>query len=257
MAEYRFRPNKKLAQHFVVSKELIEGLVEAAKLNSSDTVLEIGPGTGFLTKAMLEKCRVNAVEKDEKFFNLLRNEILSEKFSVQNADFLNLSGNEMPEFNKIVSLPPYNLSHSIVEKILFLDFDKTVLVFQLEFCEKLSAEPGFKNYNALSVLTNYFCEPQTLGPVSPDSFFPMPKSASQIISFTKKKRFGTAKNERLFWLFLRQVFRFRNKSFSNAFKMALPFISRKKVSLPGLKINGEKVCQIGVKDFVDAFNAIF
>jgi len=160
MIDYRFRPKKKLAQHFIISEELIEKMIKEADLKPKDTVLEIGPGLGFLTQFMLEKSKVVGVELDPDM-----QEILEKRFA-KNKDFKLIKGNfletKLPKFTKLVSFPPYHISGDIMVKIFNEKFEIGLLVFQREFCEKLIAEPGFKEYSYLSVLSDYLYSKEIL-----------------------------------------------------------------------------------------------
>src|SRR3989344_4974741 len=153
MVDHRFRPNKKMAQHFVVDELFLQKMVEEANLKKKDVVLEIGSGTGFLSQEILKHCKVVGVE-----LSIDLGEVLEKKFSGQ-KNFTLIRGNflsaKLPKFNKVVSLPPYHISGEIMNRLFREKFDLAVLVFQREFCEKLFAQPGFKEYSYLTVLTDY------------------------------------------------------------------------------------------------------
>jgi len=262
MIKYRFRPNKKIAQHFLTNDSLVEKLVVLADLSEKDTVLEIGPGTGFLTRALLEKCKVVAVEIDEDLCDLLEQELPKEKLNLICEDFLKA---ELPSFNKVVSLPPYFQSAAIIYKLLEHDFDLGVLVFQREFAEKLVSIPGFENYCALTVLVQYAFETEIVQTVSPSSFFPKPNGESAVVVLKGNKQFGEVKNQKAFAVFAKNVFRFRNKNLANALDKSKQFIlpslniskeefDKKVVSLDMLN---EKVGLIPVEGFVQAFNHFY
>lgn len=262
MIKYQFKPKKKMAQFFIIDDEFLEQLVADANLNSDDIVLEIGAGAGFLTKKILEKCPVIAYELDDKLCKLLETEITDEKFTLYKGDFLN---SEIPEFTKIISLPPYTISAKIIYKIIPLNFSEAFLIFQREFIDKLTAHEGYMEYNALSVLTQYYTEPTLLRTISNVSFFPKPKAHSAVVKLTKKKRFGTVKNEVLFEKFMKSIFRFQNKNLGNALMNAFPFIEKEmelekdefKNRITSLELKEEKVNKISVKGFVETFNSLF
>ncbi len=261
MLKHRFRPNKKMSQNFVVNTELVEELVSLAELKKSDVVLEIGSGTGFLTREIQKKSRVLAVELDKKLSELVQKELPKKNLEVFCGDFLKA---DLPKYNKIVSLPPYTISSKLVERILKDGFEKAVLVLQREFAEKLVAEPGFMEYGFISVLTQYYCTPRIVRTVSPESFFPKPNSFSSIVVLDFEKRFGTASNEPLFRDFLKSVFRFSNKNFANSLKCAFPFIEKgfgmdKKMfckQISSIELKNEKTDRLSPKEFVEAFNSI-
>lgn len=263
MVRHRFRPNRKLAQNFVVDEKLIGRMVAEAELSPDDTVLEIGAGAGFLTQELLKKCRVVAVELDAKLCGVLREKFGEQKnFTLVEGDFL---GAELPKFSKIVALPPYTISSGLVRKLIGMDFELAVLVFQREFARRLVAEPGFMEYSAISVLANYFFEPEILVErIPPASFFPKPNSFSSLIKLKRKKRFGSALDEELFIKFVRSVFRYRNKNLRNALEKACPFLAADmKLDMQKFARISEscrpgtgKISQLPVGEFVRVFNSL-
>ncbi len=261
MVKHRFRPRKKLGQHFVVNEALVEKLAKLANLDESDTVLEIGPGTGFLTRKLLQKSKVVAVEVDESLCDLLEEEMPGKGLNLICRDFLKA---KLPKFNKVVSLPPYFHSAAIMRQLVRHDFELGILVLQKEFAEKLVALPGFDEYSALSVLAQYSFEPRILERVSPGSFFPKPKEESCILMLKARKRFGEVKDMEGFAFFMKTIFRYRNKNLKNALEKGSQFITPSlKIGkrefgkrAAGLPMLGEKVCLIPVKRFVEIFNRL-
>lgn len=261
MVQYRFFPQKKLAQHFLVDEKTLEKIVSLANLSKTDVVLEIGPGTGFLTRELIKRAKkVIAIEKDPVLVGLLSQRIKEKNLELIAADALET---DWPRFSKMVSLPPYDISSALVFKLLTHDFEYAVLVFQREFAERLMAEPGFLDYNALSVLVQYHCE-ISLGFLVPNTvFFPPPPGMSAAVVLKKKKRFGIAKNDAAFCAFLKELFRHKNKSISNSLKLSLPFLkSEIRLSFDECKKTSwvhwnEKVYALSVKRFVELFNQLY
>lgn len=260
MAKYSFAPKKNNAQHFVIDESLIEKIVKEARLQENETVLEIGAGTGFLTRELQKHCKVIAIESDETLFGLLENELEKKNLELVHADFLQ---HKLPEFTKIVSLPPYNISKKIMNRLFRLKFDSALLVFQKEFVQKLTALPGFWEYNAMSVLTQYYFEPSIVCRVSKNSFYPKPKPESVLLKLKSGKRFGEAKNEGYFQQFVKNVFRFGNKNLRKALLLSQPFLTEiipdKKSfekNIEALELGEKKVNLIEVKEFVKVFNKL-
>ncbi len=259
MIKYRFKPRKQLSQNFLINEKLIQKIINLSDLNSKDKVLEIGCGSGFLTRELLKKSMVIGVEKDKELVELLEKEISSNKFNLIPGDFLKV---KLPSFNKVVSLPPYHISSKILLKLMMIDFDFALLVFQKDFAEKLLSEPGFSEFTAITFLVNYFFEPKILiESISHQFFYPSPKTESSLIKLTKIKRFGEAKNNEKFIKFVKELFRFKNKNLSNALNQAIPFL--KKTGLKKEKINSipeqlltEKVNLIEIKELVELFNSL-
>jgi 16S rRNA A1518/A1519 N6-dimethyltransferase RsmA/KsgA/DIM1 with predicted DNA glycosylase/AP lyase activity len=145
MLKYRFRPDKQLSQFFCINEALLQYLVNSAKLKKGDVVLEIGPGTGFLTKRLIARAKevgakVVAFEVDPIMLDLLNAE-LKEDIS---SGLLNLvNGNvleqdfEALKINKVVSLPPYHISSDLLTKIgLTNGLERVILVLDRGFTEK-------------------------------------------------------------------------------------------------------------------------
>lgn len=247
----------------MVKEQQIEKIVSAAKLKKTDVVLEIGPGTGFVTRELQKHCKhVNAIEKDRIMVELLQNELKEKNIQVIPADALEV---EWPSFDKMVSLPPYGISSDLVQKLVIQKFDSAILVFQREFVEKLIAEPGFLDYCALTVIAQYYCDIQQRFVIPAKSFFPVPSSDSALVGFKPKKRFGKADDEKTFTDFIKQLFRHKNKSNWNALQLALPFLKKNlpveeekaKHAIEKLRIKDEKVYATEIKDFVKLFNALY
>lgn len=262
MVRYRFRPNPKLSQNFVVDEKVVQRIVEAAELKKTDVVLEIGCGTGFLTRELAKHCKVIGIEKDKTLAELLRNEIKEKNFELLEGNALEL---DWPHFSKMVSLPPYGISSDLVYKLLENDFEEAFLVFQREFAEKILAEPGFLEYGCLSVWVQYQTEPKKGFLIQPSAFFPKPPSMSALVQLKKKKRFGSAKNDAAFLQFLKQLFRHKNKSISNSLDLALPFLKKElplshaecKKRAGHWKHWNEKVYALDAKQFLELFNSFF
>lgn len=260
MGKYSFRPNRKLSQNFLVNENALQEIISLAELNEKDSVLEIGAGTGFLTRELSGKCNVIAFEADEKLCNLLWDLFEDPKVKIQCGDFLKA---ELPEFNKVVSVPPYHISKKIMQKLLEKGFEKAVIVFQEEFAEKLVAEPGFPQYSALTVLCSYKTNARIVKKLSPASFFPKPKTNSAIIVLEKTEPDFKVLNEKLFSFFVIEIFRYRKKNLANALlcsENALKKIGlNKKEALPALKEFDleKKVDLTSVREFVEIFNALY
>ena len=263
MIRHKFRPEKDYSQNFMVDSELLELIIFHAKLKKSDVVLEIGPGVGFLTQELVKKCRVVAVEADPRMAEILKERVQSKNLCLVEGDFLKA---ELPKFSKVVSLPPYSISSEIIYRLLSYGFDSACLVFQKEFAEKLAAFPGLFDYGPITVMTNYYCDTKILiESITPNSFFPKPKSFSSLIELKCRKRFGIVADERLFAKFIGSIFRYRNKNLRNAMLNSYCSLEkeikfpeeefRKKVEL--LKLKDEKVYLIEVRDYVKIFNELF
>jgi len=215
MAKYGFRPSFVLDQYFMIDPGVIEREVRYGELEFSDTVLEIGPGLGFLTEQLARSVqKVIAIEKDKRLEPVLSQELKG----YANIEYVwgDALETDWPKFNKIISNIPYSISAPLTFKLLEYDFDKAVLCYQKEFAEKMVAEAGSNDYGRLSVMVQYYFEPKILEVVPKNAFYPQPKVDSAIVSLVRKD----VKREPDFDVFIRELFRYPSKDVHNSVKIA-------------------------------------
>ena len=167
----------RLGQHFLNDRSVIERIVSFAEIKREDRVLEIGPGTGILTKALAARAgRVYAVEIDPD----LAAQLLGRASNVQviNADALTVI---LPDYNKIVSNLPYQISSKISYRLLPRPFELAIMMFQKEFAERMMALPGSKDYGRLAMIAGFFCQIEILEGVPRTAFRPVPEVDSLIV----------------------------------------------------------------------------
>jgi 16S rRNA (adenine1518-N6/adenine1519-N6)-dimethyltransferase len=217
LRSYRITPRKHLGQNFVVNSDLLHKMVAYACVNEEDVVLEVGAGLGFLTQFLAQRCRkVISVEVDSKMMKILRKRNLSNVDFIE-GDILSIS---VPEFNKVVSTPPY----SIISPLFLLlekKFDVGVITCQKEFAERLVASIGSKDYGRLTVTTYYRSDFSLLDIVSKNMFYPKPDVDSMIVRFKPKKPPFLVENDETFSKLIQVLFTQRNKKVRNAI---LPFL---------------------------------
>ena len=191
------RPRKVFAQHWLKSEKALDAIVKAAECRESDRVLEIGPGTGILTRRLLPLVEsLVAVEIDRDLCELLAKQLgKRENFLLLQGDFLTLDLPSQllafPNFqnqNKVVANIPYNITGPIIEKLLGTitnpnpkPFDSIVLLVQKEVAERLYAKAGSKNFGALSVRVQYLAECELICTVPASAFYPPPKVDSAVV----------------------------------------------------------------------------
>ena len=267
MIKYHFRPEKKLSQFFCINEALLVFLTNSAKLEKNDVVLEIGPGTGFLTRKLLDKAKkvgakVIAIEMDEYMC-----EVLSKEFAVEIASGdLNLINSNCLEqdfvalgVTKIVSLPPYHISSELIIKVaLAKGLAKAILVLDRGFVEKLTAFEGLSEYVALTVLVNLNAKVDVLeGNIAPQSFFPPPNCQSSVVALD----FNVKNNSKEFFAFLHELFRHKKKDLARSLKQSFQFLSKElgwkekefNSKLKTLKLSSTKVYLLSPKEFLDVF----
>ncbi|MBE9207485.1 16S rRNA (adenine(1518)-N(6)/adenine(1519)-N(6))-dimethyltransferase RsmA [Nostoc sp. LEGE 06077] len=191
------QPRKVFAQHWLKSDKVLNAIVKAAECSTNDRILEIGPGTGILTRQLLPLVQaLVAVEIDRDLCKLLVKQLgTKENFLLLQGDFLaldletNLAA--FPNFqksNKVVANIPYNITGPIIEKLLGTishpnpkPFDSIVLLIQKEVAERLYAKAGSRTFGALSVRVQYLAECELICPVPASAFYPPPKVDSAVV----------------------------------------------------------------------------
>ena len=196
-------PKKSLGQNFLKDKNIIEKICEAGKLSQSDTVLEIGPGTGNLTEFILKKKpkKFYVIEKDERLIKNL-SERFDNKLIIINEDILNYDLKLLSNTNLIIfGNLPYNISSQIL--INFINYSsskfsykKLVLMFQKEVADRILAEDNSKNYGRLSIFSSWKLDIKKLMDIYPSSFFPKPKVMSSLLIFEPKNNYIKFKNSK-------------------------------------------------------------
>ena len=191
------KPRKQFAQHWLKSETALNKIVAAAECTSSDRVLEIGPGTGILTRRLLPLVQsLVAVEIDRDLCQLLTKELGNkENFLLLQGDFLEIDLQPLlepfPPFqkpNKVVANIPYNITGPILEKLLGTipnpnpePWESIVLLVQKEVAQRLYANPGSKAFGALSVRVQYLAECELVCDVPAKAFYPPPKVDSAVV----------------------------------------------------------------------------
>jgi 16S rRNA (adenine1518-N6/adenine1519-N6)-dimethyltransferase len=227
MVKYRFRPEKKLSQFFCTRQTLLDLMVDEAKLNSKDIVLEIGPGTGIMTSLLLKKAgKVIAVEMDKKMVQIISDRFIDEikkgKLEIIHKDILEVNISEL-KVTKIVSLPPYHISSKLVNKIIMSNVPLSILMLDTGFIQKLVAFEGLKEYTTLSAFVNLNSKIDIIKDnISGENFFPTPNCRNTIVSI-KLNQQNTSQE---FYHFVKELFRHKNKDLSRALRQAFPFIER-------------------------------
>lgn len=173
----------KLGQHFLIDRDVTERIVHYSELKPDDRILEIGPGHGHLTQALASHVEcVYAVEVDPDLATNLIGRIPN--VEVINADALTVA---LPDYNKIVSNLPYQISSRITYRLLSRPFELSVLMFQREFSRRMQAKVGSKEYGRLAMVVGFFCEVEILECVPKTAFRPVPKVNSSIVRLRPRK----------------------------------------------------------------------
>ena len=224
--KHDFKFTKSLGQNFLVDSTVLTDIIKGAAITKEDSVIEIGPGVGTLTKELLKEGKeVTAIELDSKLIPILEEELKDyENFKLIHKDALKINFNEILEENKnykVVANLPYYVTTPIIAKLLTEKYDikSITIMIQKEVGERMIAKPSSKEYGALSLLVQYYCDVTFLRKVSPSSFVPRPKVDSIVIKLDKlPSPRVTVKDEKLFFKVIREAFNMRRKTLSNALK---------------------------------------
>ena len=181
------RPKKSLGQNWLRSASALATMIKAAELQTSDTVLEIGPGQGALTEALLktDAAKIIAVEKDDRLISVLqekfRAEIKTGRLELIHADILKLSSTLLPPRFKLIANLPYYLTGQILRHFLTAVRPPSVaiLMLQKEVAERIVARD--KRESLLSISVKAFGEPKYLKTVPAGAFQPAPQVDSAIL----------------------------------------------------------------------------
>ncbi|WP_414543854.1 16S rRNA (adenine(1518)-N(6)/adenine(1519)-N(6))-dimethyltransferase RsmA [Nostoc sp. CCY0012] len=225
------RPRKSFAQHWLKSEKALDAIVKAAACEERDRILEIGPGTGILTRRLLPLVQsLVAVEIDFDLCKLLTKQIgKKENFLLLQGDFLtiDLSSNlaafpNCQKPNKVVANIPYNITGPIIEKLLGTianpnpePFDLIVLLVQKEVAERLYAKPGSKTFGALSVRVQYLADCELICTVPAAAFYPPPKVDSAVVRLRPRQIETPAINPQRFDTLLKLGFAAKRKMLRN------------------------------------------
>ena len=200
------KPTKKLGQNFVTDQNTVEKIVRTSKVSKDSIVLEVGPGLGSLTLALLATgAKVFAVEIDQRLAELLPITTKSKGFSgdelqVINKDALEITTNEVKNPNILVANLPYNVSVPVIIHILetFPSIENYLVMVQSEVADRLAASPGSRTYGSPSVKLQWYGEVSKAGSVSRSVFWPVPNVDSDLVQITRKKDVDQSIRKELF-----------------------------------------------------------
>ncbi len=248
------RAKKHLGQHFLKDERYAERIVNAlTEKKSPNRVIEIGPGTGVLTRFLLNNENIDllAFDVDIESINFLQKHYPahSEKFILQDFLQFDLKNIQRKKID-IIGNFPYNISSQIMFRVLDFrnEIDVVVGMFQKEVAQRIASPPGNKEYGILSVLLQAFYSIEYLFTVPPGSFQPQPKVKSGVIRLTRNKVEKLNCDEQLFFKVVKTAFNQRRKTLRNALK---PVLENKIINSWHMDKRAE---QLSVKDFIELTN---
>lgn len=210
---------KSLGQVFLRDKGYLKRIVDSFNFTEDDTVIEIGPGSGVVTRHIYQKVsKLICVERDLSLKKLLDDRFASDTVEIVTDDILNYDFNKFETKVKVFGNVPYYISNKLIyflvenkEKI-----DTVFLTLQKEFAQKLTSQTGSKQYGALSCFVNYFADTKLLFNIPKTAFYPVPKVDSAFVSLKFIERDFLSKEEQdKFFKMIKYAFSARRKKLIN------------------------------------------
>ena len=222
-AKLDLKPSKSLGQNFVIDSNVCTKIVRTAGVTSDDIALEIGPGLGSLTLAMLETAKsVIAVEIDPRLAQQLPLTVAEHFEHPENLTVINkdaLAVNDLPfEPTVLVANLPYNVSVPVLLHLLekFPTLRSGVVMVQAEVADRLAAKPGGKEYGIPSVKAAWWADVKNVGTVSRSIFWPAPNVDSKLVGFTRRETAGSEESRAKVFTIIDAAFAQRRKMLRSA-----------------------------------------
>lgn len=227
LADSGFRFSKSLGQNFLISDSVLEDMICGSGIDKDTNVIEIGPGFGTLTQQLcLNAKKVVSVEIDETVIPILSDNTKEfDNIKIINDDILKIDIQDLvnKEFGgervKVVANLPYYITTPIIMKLIEqqLPVDMLVIMIQKEVADRIAAKPATKDYGALTVAVNFYCESEVICNVPPSCFIPQPKVSSSVIMLkTREKPAVEVSDKSKFFAVVKAAFAQRRKTLLNA-----------------------------------------
>ncbi|KAM7262536.1 hypothetical protein ACFE04_000219 [Oxalis oulophora] len=239
---------KSMGQHILTNQRILDSIVRASDIESTDTVLEIGPGTGNLTIKLLELAKkVVAIELDKRMIDVLNKRVVErgsqDQLTIISKDALKT---DFPQFDLAVANIPYNISSPLVTKLVYgaksNPFRSATLLLQKEFARRLLANPGDSEYNRLAANVKLMADVELVMDVSKRDFFPAPKVDSSVVIIRPKADIHSDVNLNEWLAFTRMCFGNKNKTLGAIFKQKKKVVElskTKSLKMKDLEVNAE------------------
>ncbi|TAN69273.1 16S rRNA (adenine(1518)-N(6)/adenine(1519)-N(6))-dimethyltransferase RsmA [Paraclostridium sordellii 8483] len=225
--KHGFKFSKSLGQNFLIDDNVIDRILDGARLSKGDKIIEVGPGIGTLTREMGRVAdKVLAIEIDKTLIPILKDTLDEfENIEVINQDILKVNVEDLvtEKLNggpvKLVANLPYYITTPIVMKFLEEDIPVTdiVVMVQKEVADRMNANPGTKDYGALSVAVQYYCDTEIVAKAPRHMFIPQPNVDSTVIGLhVREERKYNVDSEDIFFKTVKAAFGQRRKTLLNA-----------------------------------------
>jgi 16S rRNA (adenine1518-N6/adenine1519-N6)-dimethyltransferase len=227
LKKFGLRLDKSLGQHFLIDKNVLDKVVDAADLSRRDVVLEVGPGIGTLTRALAKKAgTVISIELDRRLQPVLEFTLdgLSNAHVVY-ADALSVDISKLPTSlpvpNKFVANLPYQISTPLLATYLdrFEQLSLYVFMIQKELADRIYAKPSTRDYGNFSVKAQFYCRVDRVAVISKNVFIPAPEVTSAIVKMSRLPHpNANVYDKKLFFTVVKAAFGQRRKTIKNAIK---------------------------------------
>lgn len=226
LQKHDFHFQKKFGQNFLIDTHVLEKIVEAAEVGKDDFVLEIGPGIGTMTQYLCERAKkVLAVEIDNNLIPILKETLSAyDNVEILHGDILKQDISAIADrYNegkpiKVVANLPYYITTPIIMGLFEsrVPLDNVTVMVQKEVADRMKAEPGTKEFGALSLAVQYYAKPYLAANVPPNCFMPRPKVGSAVIRLSgREKPPVEVQDEKLMFKLIRASFNQRRKTLQN------------------------------------------
>lgn len=229
LERYGYKPKKRLGQNFLMDASAASRIARLAAegITPSARILEIGPGTGRLTQALLEvHPDVTAIDVDPDMIRILRSQPQLEAASVLLADALEFDYESFAGGKpwRMTGNLPYNIATPLTMRLIEMPNGPQTLVvmIQKEVANRIAAKPGSKSYGSLSVAVQYAMTVERAFTLGPGAFYPRPKIDSTVMRLTRRDRPAVeVADERWFLQVVRGAFAYRRKTLANSLSLAI------------------------------------
>ena len=267
--KHNFKFSKSLGQNFLIDTNVIDRILEGARVKEGDYVIEVGPGIGTLTKEMGRSAeKVVAIEIDKTLIPILE-ETLEDfpNIEVINQDILKVNVQELVKEKlnggpvKLVANLPYYITTPIVMKFLEEDIPVTdiVVMVQKEVADRMNAKPNTKDYGALSVAVQYYCDTEIVAKAPRHMFMPQPNVDSTVIGLhVREEQIYHVDNEDIFFKTVKASFGQRRKTLLNSLG-GLGFLSKDQIkeALKEANIDEKRRGEtLSIEEFASLSNAV-
>lgn len=267
--KHNFKFSKSLGQNFLIDTNVIDKILEGARVKEGDYVIEVGPGIGTLTKEMGRKAeKVVAIEIDKTLIPILE-ETLSDfpNIEVINQDILKVDVQELVKEKlnggpvKLIANLPYYITTPIVMKFLEEDIPVTdiVVMVQKEVADRMNAKPSTKDYGALSVAVQYYCDTEIVAKAPRHMFMPQPNVDSTVIGLhIREEKKYNVDNEDIFFKTVKASFGQRRKTLLNSLG-GLGFLNKDQIreALQEANIDEKRRGEtLSIEEFASLSNAV-